>query len=124
MTVVAQQQLTLDFTPGLTERHESMIDCVRECALTHKNPLKTIAADMDLSPTELSRKLSCNPDDPRRFTLADLEKFIAATGDTRPIYWLIEKYLQDEEAKQKQAMVALSKFLPELMSIVKQASGQ
>lgn len=124
MTVVAQQQLTLDFTPGLTERHESLLDCVRESAMTHRNPLKTIAADMDLSPTELSRKLSCNPDDPRRFTLMDLEKFITATGDTRPIYWLIEKYLQDEEAKQKQAMAALSKFLPELMSIVKQASGQ
>lgn len=124
MTVVAQQQLTLDFTPGLTERHESMIDCVRECALTHKNPLKTIAADMDLSPTELSRKLSCNPDDPRRFTLMDLEKFIAATGDTRPIYWLIEKYLQDDEAKQKQALAALASVLPEMLALIKQAGGQ
>ncbi|OFS84500.1 hypothetical protein HMPREF3144_06550 [Oligella sp. HMSC05A10] len=124
MSVVAQQQLTLDFTPGLTERHETMLDCVRECALTHRNPLKTIAADMDLSPTELSRKISTNPEDPRRFSLCDLERFIAATGDTRPIYWLIEKFLQDGEAKQKQAIAALANAMPEILALFKQASGQ
>lgn len=114
-------QMTLDFQPGLAERHASALDCVRECVYTQRNPLKTIAADMDLSQSELSRKLSGNPDDSRRFTLDDLERFIAATGDVTPIYYLVEKYLEDDSVKQQRAMVELVKMAPQLAALVKQA---
>lgn len=117
----AIQQLTLDFMPGLSERHASALDCVRECAYTHRNPLKTIAADMDMSQSELSRKLSGNPDDSRRFTLDDLEHFIAATGDLTPIYFLVEKYLADDEIKQCRALCELAKIAPQLAALIKQA---
>ncbi len=83
--VSSSHQMSIDFEPGLAERHQSALDCVRECAYTHKHPLKTLAADMDMSQSELSRKLAHNPDDPRRFTLDDLEKFLTATGDMTPI---------------------------------------
>ena len=83
--VSSSHQLSIDFEPGLAERHQTALDCVRECAYTHKHPLKTLAADMDMSQSELSRKLAHNPDDPRRFTLDDLEKFLTATGDMTPI---------------------------------------
>ena len=86
MPVVASNQLTLDFEPGLTERHTCLLSCIREAAHTHRNPLKTIAADMDMSQSELSRKLSDNPNDVRQFTVGDLEAFILATGDTTPVY--------------------------------------
>lgn len=114
-------QMTLDFQPGLAERHASALDCVRECVYTQRNPLKTIAADMDLSQSELSRKLSGNSDDSRRFTLDDLERFIAATGDVTPIYYLVEKYLEDDSVKQQRAMVELVKMAPQLAALVKQA---
>ena len=123
MTVSAATQLTIDFTPGLTERHGSLLDCVRQGAYTNRNPLKTIAADMDMSQSELSRKLADNPEDPRNLTVNDLEKYIRVTGDTTPIYYLIEKYLQDETAKQKQAMAALTKALPDLLALFKAAKG-
>lgn len=123
MTVNPPTQLTIDFTPGLTERHDSLLDCIRHGAYSHRNPLKTIAADMDMSQSELSRKLGNNPDDPRKLSVGDLEKYIEATGDTTPIYWLIEKYLQDESAKQKQALAAISKVLPDLMALLKSAQG-
>lgn len=114
-------QMTLDFQPGLAERHASALDCVRECVYTQRNPLKTIAADMDLSQSELSRKLSGNSDDSRRFTLDDLERFIAATGDVTPIYYLVEKYLEDDSVKQQRAMAELVKMAPQLAALVKQA---
>lgn len=114
-------QMTLDFQPGLAERHASALDCVRECVYTQRNPLKTIAADMDLSQSELSRKLSGNPDDSRRFTLDDLERFIAETGDVTPIYYLVEKYLEDDSVKQQRAMAELVKMAPQLAALVKQA---
>jgi len=123
MSLNSATQLTIDFTPGLTERHASLLDCVRQGAYSHRNPLKTIAADMDMSQSELSRKLANNPDDPRRLSVGDLEKYIDATGDTTPIYWLIEKYLQDDTVKQKQAMAALTKALPDLLALLKSAQG-
>lgn len=114
-------QLTIDFTPGLTERHESLLACLRECAYTQRNPLKTIAADMDMSQSELSRKLASNPGDPRHMTVEDLESFIDATGDTTPIQWLIEKYMQDGTQRQKQAVAALARLAPLIESLTKQA---
>lgn len=123
MTLTSATQLTIDFTPGLTERHACLLDCVRQGAYSHRSPLKTIAADMDMSQSELSRKLSGNPDDPRNLSVSDLQKYIEATSDTTPIYWLIEKYLQDDAVKQKQAMAALTKALPDLLALFKAAQG-
>jgi hypothetical protein len=55
--------------------------------------MKAIAADMDYSPSDLTRKLSQSPKDSRRFTLDDLETYIDVTGDTQPVLYLVEKYL-------------------------------
>ncbi|MGC8035620.1 hypothetical protein ACP3WA_26240, partial [Salmonella enterica] len=51
----------------------------------------------------------------------DLEKYLAATGDMTPIYFLIEKYLSDEEAKRKRAMAELARKMPEFMSLFQAA---
>ncbi|MHA7916028.1 hypothetical protein [Alloalcanivorax xenomutans] len=51
---------------------------------------------MDYSPSDLSRKLAQNPDDSRRFTLDDLEKYIEVTRDIQPVLYLVEKYLVAE----------------------------
>lgn len=115
-------QMTLDFTPGLAERHSSLLDCVRESVYTQRLPLKTVAAEMDMSQSELSRKLSSNPDDPRRFTVEDLERFIESTGDVTPIYYLVERFLEDESVKQQRAMAELLKIAPQLTALIKQAS--
>lgn len=123
MTVRAPTQLTIDFTPGLTERHPTIMDCIRECAYTHRNPLKTIAADMDMSASELSRKLTNNPDDPRRMSVEDLVRFIAATGDTTPIQWLVERFMQDESVKQQRALSELVRKMPDILALLRQASG-
>jgi hypothetical protein len=122
--VTSTQQLTLDFEPGLTEKHPHLLDCVRASAYTHRNPLKTIAADMDMSQSDLSRKLSGNPDDPRRFSLDDLERFIDATGDVSPIYWLIAKYLQDEKVKHDRALEELARQLPDLLALIAAATAK
>ncbi|MBK8113627.1 MAG: phage regulatory CII family protein [Candidatus Accumulibacter sp.] len=122
--VSSSHQMSIDFEPGLAERHQSALDCVRECAYTHKHPLKTLAADMDMSQSELSRKLAHNPDDPRRFTLDDLEKFLTATGDMTPIYYLVEKYLEDSDLRQRRALAELVKLAPQLAALIKQATPQ
>jgi hypothetical protein len=116
-------QLTLNFDPGLAERHESLLACVREQAYTNRNPLKTIAADMDMSQSDLSRKLAGNPEDPRRFSVDDLERYVSSTGDTTPILYLVEKYLADAEVKQRMAYQQLAKELPGLLALIKTVSA-
>lgn len=121
--VHSTSQLTLDFEPGLADRHESLLACIRQCAYSHRNPLKTIAADMDQSQSDLSRKLSSNHDDPRRFSVDDLEKFVKATGDVTPILYLVEKYLADSETKQRAAQLQLAAMLPDVLALIKAVSG-
>ena len=123
VTVVSSSQMTLNFEPGITERHKTCLDAVREAIYKHRNPLKTIAADMDMSSSDLSRKLSEDPNEPRRFTLHDFEAYLKATGDMTPLYYLVEKYLADDELKQKRAMSELTKQLPQIMALVKQLGG-
>jgi hypothetical protein len=123
MSVASANQLTLDFTPGLTERHASLLACIRETVYTHRNPLKTIAADMDQSQSDLSRKLAGNPDDPRRLSVDDFEKMLEATGDMTPIYYLVEKYLTREDIKQKRALAELAKLAPQFEALLKAAAG-
>ena len=121
---VSGSQLTLDFTPGLTERFPSALECVKASVYGNVKPLKTIAADMDISQSDLSRKLSNNPDDPRRFTLHDLEAFVQSTGDTTVIRYLAQKYCSDPETKQKQALAALAHLAPHIAALCKAAGVQ
>lgn len=87
------QQITLNFEAGLTESYRSCREYVAARVHQIGRPQKAIAADMDYSPSDLSRKLAQSPDDSRRFTLDDLERFMDVTGDTQPVLYLVEKYL-------------------------------
>ena len=116
-------QLALDFQPGLTERFDSLHACVSSCAHSNKKPLKSIAMDMDMSPSELSRKLAFNPDDVRRLTVGDLESFIEATGDTTPIIYLAQKFCVDSDFRRREALAALAEMAPQIQALLKAAKS-
>jgi hypothetical protein len=92
-------QLTLNFDAGLVDSYGTCREYVASRVHNQGRPQKAIAADMDYSPSDLSRKLSQNPDDSRRFTLDDLEKFIQVTGDKSPVFYLVEKFLTESEGE-------------------------
>lgn len=117
-------QLTLNFKPGLAERFKSLRACLRHCVYGTVKPLKALAADMDLSESELSRKLSENPDDPRRFSVDDLEAYITASGDLTPLLYLNEKFAVSTEAKQAYAAAEFAKALPQILALAKQMGMQ
>jgi hypothetical protein len=87
------QQITLNFEKGLAESYGSCREYVATRVHQQGRQQKSIAADMDYSPSHLSRKLAQSPDDSMKFTLDDMEKFIQVTGDKTPVHYLIEKYL-------------------------------
>lgn len=87
------EQLTINYDAGLVESYSTCREYVASRIHKQGRPQKAIAADMDYSPSQLSRKCTQGPDDSMRFTLDDLEKFIEVTSDTSPIAYLAEKYL-------------------------------
>ena len=119
----AKAQLTLDFEPGLTDRYPTAMDCLRASVYGSRAPLKTIAADMDLGESALSRKLAQNPDDPRRFSVDDLERYIGATGDTSVVEYLAVKYLQSDDHRRQQALNTATRLLSELAPLLAALKG-
>ena len=118
---VSTSPIQLEIPDGLSDRYCTTLEVVRAGAYSNRKPLKTIAADMDVSPSDLSRKLANNPDDPRRFTVHDLEAYIQSTGDVQPVMYLVQRFCTDPQAKQREALVALAKLAPQIQALLKQA---
>ena len=118
---VSTSSVQLEIPDGLSDRFSTILEVVRAGAYSNQKPLKTIAADMDVSPSDLSRKLANNPDDPRRFTVHDLEAYIQSTGDVQPVMYLVQRFCTDPQAKQREALVALAKLAPQIQALLKQA---
>ncbi len=106
------QQITLNFEAGLVDAYSTCREYVAERAFRQGKPQKVIAADMDYSPSDLSRKLAQAPSDTRRFTLDDLETFIQVTGDASPVFYLVEKYCVDRIAELEKELALLKQRRP------------
>lgn len=116
------RQVELNFEAGLTEQFPEFRDVVKASVYSCGRALKAVAADLDMTSSELSRKLADNPNDPVHFPLHLLPKLVQATGDKRPIYWLVEAFLEDEDAKRSRALAQITDMLPHLLALAKTAN--
>lgn len=116
-------QLELSFEGGLLDQFPEFRDVVRSAVYSCGRPFKNVASDLDLSPSLLSRMLSGNDDEPRHLPLFKLPEVLAATKDMRPLYWLVEKYLEEPEKKQKRVVDELAGMLPKLQQLLSQVSA-
>lgn len=124
MTSVAINQLTLDFQPTLPERFPTLREYLAYRAQSLEKPQKTIAADMDMSPSMLSRKLNPGEGDTQRFNIDDLENYIKATGDAGAVVeYLAAKYMDSDEAKQRRAITEALNLMQRLSGILPQLQG-
>lgn len=110
-------QLTLSFEQGLSERHLSLRDCV--ASGVYQRGLGKVAIDLNKAPGNLSVELS--EDATRHFSVDSLETYIAKSGDTTPIHYLIDKFLSDKGNKQAEAMAQLAPILAQLAPLMRQA---
>lgn len=115
-------QIDLDYEGSLLDQFPQWRDVVVASVYSCGRPFKQIAADLDMSVSELSRKLNHNPGDNVEYPLPRFDELLAATRDIRPVYWLIEKFVQDGGVRQKQAMNELLKLLPHIHDLVKKAN--
>jgi hypothetical protein len=113
----SRRQLTLDLDTSLVSAHRSLRDCI--AAGIYRRGLKVVAADLDLSPGNLSVALSDDPH--RKFSVDDLEHYIQTTGDKSPIAYLLGKYMGDEASARDQALGQVAELLQNLPSMLSAA---
>lgn len=86
-----------------------------------------IASAVDMAPSELSRRLNAHlaamegEANNRPLRARDLVKIMRRTKDYRPIYWLIEEFLQDPAAMRDMAMQQIPQVVALLHSLAEQA---
>lgn len=118
-------QLTLNFAPALPEQYRTLRDFLAYRVQVQQKPAKTIAADMDMSPSTLSRKLTPSDGDTQRFNCDDLEHYIQVTGDTAAIEYLAAKYLCSDESRKARALARVESLTTELahaLALIKEAA--
>ena len=112
-----EHQLTLSFAQGISDRHRSL----RECLATgiYQRGLGNCAIDLNKAPGNLSVELSEDPT--RHFSVDSLEAYITKTGDTTPIHYLVDKFLNDKGQKQNAALAQLAPLMQQLAPLLRQA---
>ena len=124
MSSIAPSQLTLSFEPSLPERFPTL-----RAYVAHRTPLlaksaKVIAADMDMSPSTLSRKLNPSEGDTQRFNLDDLEAFLESTGDAPAVIeYLAAKYMDSPDARKARALNKVERLAEELSAAMAMLKG-
>ena len=106
--------MTLDLDGSIVSRHRSLRDCVAQGI--YQRGLKAVAADLDVSPGNLSVALSDDPH--RKFSVDELEAYVRSSGDKAPIYYLVAKYLGDEAAARDQALNQVAELLQGLPALL------
>lgn len=118
-------QLTLNFDPALHERFPTLRSFIAYRAQAGVNkPMKVQAADLDMAPSTLSRKLNPHEGDTQRFNLDDLEAWLHSTGDAAAVVeYLASKYLDNDTSRQQRIAAKLEAMLPDLMQALAQMKG-
>ncbi len=123
MPSTSSPQLTLNFEPSLPDRYPTLRDFIAYRVQVQAKPAKTIAADMDLSPSMLSRKLSPGDGDTQRFNIDDLENYMTKEKDYSAIEYLASKYLCSDSVRHAAALARVELLSAELAGLVGQLKG-
>ena len=113
------RQLSIPLDVSLIQQFPAFIDVVRASVYSCGRAFKAVAADLDMSVSELSRKL--NEHENVHFPLARLPELLRATGDHRPVLWLVESFLDDPAARKQNAVDRIAALVPELTALLAEA---
>lgn len=116
---MASNQMTLNFEPSVVDRWPTLREFVAYRSCSVSKPLKTQAADMDLAPSTLSRKLNPTDGDTQRLNLDDLESWIASTCDAPAVIeYLAAKYMDSDESRKLRAVSKVEELVAELAKVM------
>lgn len=121
MRVVAANQLTLELQPGLLQRYTTLRQCVYHTALNYSRGIKALAADLDLSESELTRRLNPSEADPRSCDVNLMVAVIEKTNDLMPLQWMMARFLRDEDTRRAAAIEQLAQVAPLILTLLADA---
>lgn len=115
-------QISLPFEPGLVELWPTAREYLLYQIQLKKIPQKGLAAEMDISPSVLSRKLNQGEGDCQRLTFDDVEKIFKVGGPALVrdmMVYFVTKYCDSQEAqkeRERAEMVDLSRRLNQVLA--------
>lgn len=119
MPSLSQPQLTFNFEPSLPERYGTLREYIAHRVTIQAKPAKTIAGDMDMAPSTLSRKLNPGETDTSRFNVDDLEAYLDSTDDAAAVIgYLAAKYMDTPEARRARVLQSVESMLPDLLGAI------
>jgi hypothetical protein len=111
--------MTLSFEPALPDRFPTLRSYVAHRASVTQKSLKAQAADLDMAPSTLTRKLNPAEGDTQRFNCDDLEEWIKSTGEAAAVIeYLAAKFMDTPEARRSRLLNKLEGMVPELMASI------
>jgi hypothetical protein len=117
-------QMTLELQVGLLRRYDTLREAVQHSVLNDPRGMKAVAADCDISVSELSRRLAPSEGDPRSLDVNLFVAILGSTGDLTPLHWLNARFLASDETKRHNAVDTLARLLPEIAALVADANGR
>lgn len=115
-------QLSLQLEPGLAAKFRTLRRAMADTV--YRAGLDRCAIAADESPGNFSNALADRRKGDRaarRFDLDALEAVLDDTHDYTVIYYLIDKYLRDDQARKTEAVARLGTLLPEIEKLLRQA---
>ena len=117
-------QLTLNLEPALPERFPSLRSFIAHRAAVTAKHMKVQAADLDMAPSTLTRKLNPSEGDTQRFNVDDLEAWLASTGEAPQILeYLAAKFCDSDAARQARLVTKVEALTGELARTLAQLKG-
>jgi hypothetical protein len=109
---VTDRQLTISFD---VPQFDSFKEVINHVVYSCGRQLKYIAAELEMSPPQLSMILSGTDD--RKFPAEKIPALIKATAPKGHmlIYYLVDQFLSDESDRKARALSAVESMLPELL---------
>jgi hypothetical protein len=117
------EQIELNFEAGLIEQFPEFQQCLKASVYSCGKPFKAVAADLDMSSSRLSRMLNEN-DENIHFPAYRVPELMKATGDIRPIYWLVETFCRDADERQKAAVRQFMAEMPKMMKLMEKIANE
>jgi hypothetical protein len=121
MASVSPAQMTLSFEPALPDRFPTLRSYIAHRATLANKSMKVQAADMDMAPSTLTRKLNPADGDTQRFNVDDLEAWLVSTGEASAVIeYLAAKYMDTPEARRSRLLAKMEGAVPELLQMLAQ----
>lgn len=108
--------MTLNIEPALPDRFTSLRSYIAHRATLTAKSMKTQAADLDMAPSTLTRKLNPAEGDTQRFNVDDLEAWLTSTGEAPAVIeYLAAKFMDTPQARRARVITRLEGLIPEIV---------